>query len=507
MRNPNRVSAMLMLAIACLGLTWILISTYAVPPIIKSAYDGESLPVLNRLISGQASHAVTEYLSSWDSFRWRLLIDFSLVSLLVLLVIRPEFKALLGKPAVPIPEDFVATPYSTYLYISLTILTASLLLCIFLKAATGLPFGILFYDAHDLRIFFNSSAWTMGKGKLYLDVRSEYPILANLIFGVIRFLSFKITLLGSDFDRFSVLWIICTSVAFACLLTALPKGDVVWGAWLLLLLLSPATIYFSLLRYDIYPVLFSFWGLSYLLKREWNVAALLLGVCIALKGYALILIPAFFVFCIYQIGIRAALVALFVMLLPSLVSNFAVFIWGGERALLAPYKLQVFRGFNGESSFDSLFFIGSRFGMTQDQVANLSSWLMKNHIPKIIQSAIALGACLFKPARFESFVNVAFLSVLGFITFSSFYSPQYVIWLIPFLLFTRDRVLLFLAIFLAWSSYIYFPVTYDLRLSHPTSFAVSILVATLTRFLMLAGLIRKLRDAGTAQHVATIRVC
>ncbi len=75
-----------------LGLIWMVFSTYAVPPLINSAYRGESLPIFNRMISGQASHPLAEYLSDWDRLRWRVLVDFSLVGFLVVLVMRPEFR-------------------------------------------------------------------------------------------------------------------------------------------------------------------------------------------------------------------------------------------------------------------------------------------------------------------------------------------------------------------------------------------------------------------------------
>ncbi len=100
-RNPNHVSLMLVLAILSLGLMWVVFSKYAVPPLIKSAYRGESLHIFNRMISGQASHPVAEYLSAWDRFRWRVLLDCSLFGLLVVLVVRPEFRRALWGPAAP----------------------------------------------------------------------------------------------------------------------------------------------------------------------------------------------------------------------------------------------------------------------------------------------------------------------------------------------------------------------------------------------------------------------
>ncbi len=98
-KNPNHVSFVLVVAIVSLGLIWIAFSQYAVPPLIQSAYRSESLPIFNRVISGQVSHPVADYLSAWDRFRWRVLLDFFLVGLLAVLVIRPEFQRALWGPA------------------------------------------------------------------------------------------------------------------------------------------------------------------------------------------------------------------------------------------------------------------------------------------------------------------------------------------------------------------------------------------------------------------------
>jgi hypothetical protein len=99
-RAPNRISFILAVAIVALGLVWIVFSQYAVPPLIASVYRGESLPALNRMISGQASHPLSEYLAAWFHLRWRLLADFFLLGLFLIGFIRPEFqKALWGSPA------------------------------------------------------------------------------------------------------------------------------------------------------------------------------------------------------------------------------------------------------------------------------------------------------------------------------------------------------------------------------------------------------------------------
>lgn len=53
-----------------LALLWAVTALWAVPTLIRSAYAGESLAVLNRLIQGQANTPVDAYLEDWQRFAW-----------------------------------------------------------------------------------------------------------------------------------------------------------------------------------------------------------------------------------------------------------------------------------------------------------------------------------------------------------------------------------------------------------------------------------------------------
>jgi len=65
--NRNRrFRLLLVLIIVSLGCVWLAFAQLVVPPVIKSAYRGESLPVLNNTISGQAIHPVETYLQEWN---------------------------------------------------------------------------------------------------------------------------------------------------------------------------------------------------------------------------------------------------------------------------------------------------------------------------------------------------------------------------------------------------------------------------------------------------------
>jgi hypothetical protein len=56
----------LLLVLMGVSLVWVIFAKLIVPPVIESAYRGESWPFLNRMIHGQAVHSVHFYLQLWD---------------------------------------------------------------------------------------------------------------------------------------------------------------------------------------------------------------------------------------------------------------------------------------------------------------------------------------------------------------------------------------------------------------------------------------------------------
>lgn len=83
--DANRVSALLGLLIVLLVLGWMALATFAVPPLIASAYRGQSWPLFNGMIRGQASRPLAEYLVDWDHVKWTtLLLFFVIVALKVM---------------------------------------------------------------------------------------------------------------------------------------------------------------------------------------------------------------------------------------------------------------------------------------------------------------------------------------------------------------------------------------------------------------------------------------
>jgi hypothetical protein len=65
--RDSRLSALIATATALTLLAWALFATLIAPGLIRSAYRGESLPALNRLITGQAANPVEAYIREWST--------------------------------------------------------------------------------------------------------------------------------------------------------------------------------------------------------------------------------------------------------------------------------------------------------------------------------------------------------------------------------------------------------------------------------------------------------
>jgi predicted DCC family thiol-disulfide oxidoreductase YuxK len=92
---------LLVLMCVLLGL-WIAFAQLVVPAVIESAYRGESLPILNSLLGGRATHSVDEYLRSWEQLAWRIAVastTFGLLGLVLFVVTNSQtfFRKFVGE--------------------------------------------------------------------------------------------------------------------------------------------------------------------------------------------------------------------------------------------------------------------------------------------------------------------------------------------------------------------------------------------------------------------------
>ena len=93
--NRNRLitagQIRLLLVLTGLSLVWIVFAKLIVPPVIESAYRGESWPFLNRMILGRHVNPVSFYLEKWDTIARRCLVGILLLWPVALVLSSPAF--------------------------------------------------------------------------------------------------------------------------------------------------------------------------------------------------------------------------------------------------------------------------------------------------------------------------------------------------------------------------------------------------------------------------------
>ena len=149
---------------------------------------------------------------------------------------------------------------------------------------------------------------------------------------------------------------------------------------------------------------------------------------------------------------------------------------GGIEAFLVPYKFHMTRGLNKESLF---YLVKSVLGS--------DLWFAGFFILQF--SSIPL-AVISKIDSFKKLVNWSLLAILIFMLFAKFYSPQWILWIMPFLILRAKNlkdILMIVAFDLI--TYLYFPVIYD------SSPALLIPVTIIKTAILLYFLVTVLKDS------------
>jgi hypothetical protein len=337
-------------------------------------------------------------------------------------------------------------------------------------------FGLIaFYERHDMHVYFLSSGWVEGQGTLYREVASEYLLLPNLLFGAVRVLSRLVPVLSDPFDRFAWTWVSLTLPLYLFVLLRLIRR---YPRAAPLLWLTPSALHFSLYRFDVYTVIVLLFAMEAIHQRRLRRGALLLGVVTALKGYALFLLPAYTLYAWYLAKPRIVLDVLVLQLAPFVLANLAVVLFAGSDGMLFPFRFQALRGLNGESGFDAISYVTGPW--IRDLVAR-AGWL-----PAALQGTCALIAAAFRPRTFDDLLRAFLFATVGFVSFSVFYSPQFVMWLVPFTAWWTMPRASWVVIALSWITYVYFPIMFFRREHHPGLFRGLIVVVAALRAALLA---------------------
>jgi uncharacterized membrane protein len=218
-----------------------------------------------------------------------------------------------------------------------------------------------------------------------------------------------------------------------------------WGA-LALLALSPVALGpISLNTYDAWPALLTVAALA-LLLAGWAVAAFaLLGLAFAAKVYPVVLLPPALAFVWRTVGRRVALwaVGAFAAVAATVIVPFLAL---APHGLTESFRAQAARALQVESLGGALLGVADRLGWYSAHVVHRTghavSYDLVGSLPRALAAvssvaqvaAALLAAWLYLRRRDEpERLTIAFAAAIaGFLAFTRFFSPQYLVWLIPF---------------------------------------------------------------------------
>jgi uncharacterized membrane protein len=313
-------------------------------------------------------------------------------------------------------------------------------------AACAVPDGGLFRAARfrDVHLY-QGFADAIFDGRVpYRDFFMEYPPGALAVF--LPPAAFGTDHYNAGFKALMALCGAATLVVVAMLLARLGASPVrLWSA-LLLLALSPVALGpISLNTYDAWPALLTVAALAALLAGSGMVAFVLLGLAFAAKVYPLVLVPPALVFVWRTAGRDAALragtafaAAAAVVIVPFLVL--------APDGLVDSFRAQAGRALQVESLGGSLLAAADHLGMYSATVVHRTGHAISydlaggfpealGYVSSALQLlAVALVAWLYARGRDEPMrLVVAFAAaIVGFLAFTRFFSPQYLVWFVPF---------------------------------------------------------------------------
>ncbi|MBI4426129.1 MAG: DUF2029 domain-containing protein [Candidatus Kerfeldbacteria bacterium] len=325
------------------------------------------------------------------------------------------------------------------------------------------PLTTLVQDDYELAVFYNRTDF-VRRGELpYVGETIAYPLLGVVYVMLPR-------LFGTDFADYrtglvlqNVIVTVLLMLVTARLLRQLGRPR----HWLWLLAL-PGFLYFALYRYDVFPALLVVVAFLCLFSRRYGPAFITLGIAVLAKGYPIVLFPIMFAYCGQEKGQYPNPLFnryVFMTLAPSAVVLAAMSWAAGIEKALFPYLFQTSRQIDHGTIY--LWYAEwFRQHLTRPtwNLLNMVFLKMLALLQVVLPLSIYLGHRYFsRLIRYPRDVVVwSVLTLLLFIQFFPYHSPQWFIWILPLLvLVIETRAQLAVVISYGLVTYLQFPVAFN----------------------------------------------
>jgi len=313
-------------------------------------------------------------------------------------------------------------------------------------AACAVPDGGLFRAARfrDVHLY-QGFAQAVFDGRVpYRDFFMEYPPGALAVF--LPADAFGVSHYNAAFKTLMALCGVATLFVIASLLVRLGAAPPrIWMGTFLFALSPIALGPISLNTYDAWPALLTVGALALLLSGGAVAALALLGVAFAAKVYPVVLLPPALIFVWRTAGRERAFRALgaFIAAVALLVLPFFVL---APQGLAESFRAQAGRSLQEESVAGSALAVADRLGIYSATIVHRAghaiSYDLVGSLPDALAvlSSVAQGlavlavAWLYLRGRDDPRrLTAAFAAAIaGFLAFTRFFSPQYLVWVVPF---------------------------------------------------------------------------
>ena len=198
-----------------------------------------------------------------------------------------------------------------------------------------------------------------------------------------------------------------------------------WDA--LMIAAAPVVAAAGLVNWDMLTVALTSMAIWYWSRKRSFTAGLFLGLGIAAKLYPMVLLVPLFIICVRSNRWKPYLVTVAGTIIAWIIPN-------GIVAATDFEAWQYFWTFNVDrgSDFGSFWYALQLMGIDISGVSLLTAML------NIIGAAALLGIGIFAPRR-PRLGQLCFLMLCWFLMVNKVYSPQYVLWLLPFVVLARPR--------------------------------------------------------------------
>jgi Glycosyltransferase family 87 len=367
----------------------------------------------------------------------------------------------------------------TYLLIAFLTIAWLLLISVFYNNLAADPGHLIrwFNDHNDRLAYMQDGLWLETGGIPYRDVMSEYPQIPTYLFGL------PFLFIHSNSEQmmyfwhssiFSLLMLIVLFFTIRMIYNMLPERK--WQAYLMLL---PASLYFTYNRFDILPAFICLAGYLLMKQGKGLSVGVLLGIGTFTKWYPALLLPVFLSYD-YAMHKRLNWRLIVAFLLTCLLIALPTILTAGWEGFLSPYRLHAGRGIE-QVSLPALLNLAAHGAGWKLDVGLLALVFLAL---QFLAAPISLFVCIDSD---DKLLQWTILVTGAFVLFSQIFSPQWILWLMPFLILALRRPFdLFWIILYNLAAYLAFPVGMDIALNTGVEYPPIFVIAGVAVALVLA---------------------